>query len=66
MRPAHWIGFVIAAALILHGLMALRAAERSAAHGGGLLGGYGLMPLALGILLCIATVVSLIIGRKSP
>ena len=47
--------FLMAALLIAYGIFALRAAERSAAHGGGLLGGFGILPLGLGIVgACVA------------
>jgi len=63
-RPTGWILLGIAAAMIAHGCSALRAAERSAAHGGGLLGGYGYLPIALGILLACIAIVGMVLGKK--
>lgn len=61
--------FEIACGLVLgiSGVQALRAAERSAAQGGGLLGAFGLLPLALGVLVGILGLVSwwLLRGRAS-
>lgn len=45
--------------LFAYGLMVFRAAERSAAGGGGLLGGYGVIPIALGIFIGGLAVASL-------
>jgi hypothetical protein len=52
--------FEIACGLVLgiSGIQALRAAERSAARGGGLLGAFGLLPLALGVLVGVLGLVS--------
>ena len=64
LRRTHIIGAVIAVLLSVHGIQALRAAARSAAEGGGLLGGYGLIPIALGLLLGTSSMVSLIVARS--
>ena len=65
LRTTHRISLGIAALLVLYGVSALRAAERSAAHGGGLLGAFGLLPLGLGILLGILASASLFFaGRR--
>jgi hypothetical protein len=47
------------------GLFALRAAERSAARGGGLLGDFGLLPLGLGIVMACFSGVTLVMARGS-
>jgi hypothetical protein len=49
---------------IAHGLFALRAAERGAATGGGLLGAFGLLPLTLGLAIaCLAGIALALTGR---
>ena len=57
---------VIFCALLLcaYGWMAYRAAEQSAASGGGLLGGYGVIPLALGLMIGGTAAVSLWLLRR--
>jgi hypothetical protein len=53
VRVLRWTqGIAIGGSLLLGlaGVLMLQAAGRSAARGGGLLGGFGLLPLALGIL----------------
>ena len=45
LRRTHWVFLLIDVLLVAYGIFALRAAERSAARGGGLLGGIGLVPL---------------------
>src|SRR5262249_57379655 len=51
---------------IAYGVVALRAAARSAAAGGGLLGGFGLLPLALGLAIASTAGMSLALtGRGS-
>jgi hypothetical protein len=64
-RRTHTVGVVIAVLLFLHGIMALQAAARSAAEGGGLLGTYGLIPIGYGLLLGLFSVVSLILMRSN-
>lgn len=51
LRRTHYAFLVIDALLVWSGIAMLRAAEESAARGGGLLGGIGLIPLAIGCLL---------------
>jgi len=66
LRTTHRISLAIAALLILYGISALRAAERSAAHGGGLLGAFGILPLGLGIILGAVAGASLFfVARRS-
>ena len=63
-RRTHLIGAIVAALLCVHGILALRAAARSAAEGGGLLGGYGIIPVAYGFLLGTISIVSLVLARS--
>jgi hypothetical protein len=63
-RRTHVVSAAIAGLLALYGAFALRAAERSAAKGGGLLGGFGFLPLAAGALLgCLALTSLWVAGR---
>ena len=64
LRRTHWVGLTVAALLCGYGVLALQAAERSAAAGGGLMGGIGLIPLALGALLGGTAVISLWLARR--
>ena len=41
LRRTHWVYLVIDALMIYYGVWALEAAERSAARGGGIMGGFG-------------------------
>jgi hypothetical protein len=59
LRWTHIVGVVVAALLCTHGILALRAAERSSAEGGGLMGAYGLIPVAFGVLLGATSAASL-------
>jgi len=63
LRRTHWTYLVIDGLLVAYGLFALRAAERSAAQGGGLLGGFGLLPLGLGIVMACFSGVTLVMAR---
>ena len=54
---------VVAALLGAYGWFALRAAQESAAKGGGLLGAFGLLPLALGAVLGATAAASLCVAR---
>jgi len=58
-RTTYLVTLLLGVVEILHGLLALQAAERSAARGGGLLGGYGLIPLLAGALLVLIASLSL-------
>jgi hypothetical protein len=49
LRRTHLVVIPLAVMQVVYGLLALRAAEESAARGGGLLGPIGLYPLGLGI-----------------
>jgi hypothetical protein len=67
LRRTHRVSLAFAALLVTYGIFALRAAERSAASGGGLLGGFGLVPLSAGVVLGAVAVPSLVLaGRRLP
>jgi hypothetical protein len=55
----HGVLLVLAVAAMAVGMADLRAAARSAQHGGGLLGGLGLIPLGLGATLAAFNVTAL-------
>ena len=63
-RRSAWIGLVVGAGEMAYGIFALRAAERSAAHGGGLLGTIGLMPLGFGLAIACVAGGSLVLTRR--
>jgi hypothetical protein len=63
VRGTHLVFLAIAALLCFYGVSGLRAAERSAAHGGGLLGGFGLIPLGIGIVLAALSLATLAVVR---
>ena len=63
LRRTHVVLLAVAALLGAYGLFALRAAEQSAAKGGGLLGAFGLLPLALGVMLGATAAASLCVAR---
>ena len=63
LRRTHWAFLLIDVLLVAYGIFALRAAERSAARGGGLLGGIGLVPLGLGIVMALFSGVTLVTAR---
>ena len=63
LRRTHVVLLVVAALLGAYGLFALRAAQQNAAQGGGLLGAFGLLPLALGVMLGATAAASLCVAR---
>ena len=63
LRRTHVVLLAVAALLGAYGLFALRAAQQSAAKGGGLLGAFGLIPLALGVMLGATATASLCVAR---
>ena len=63
LRRTHVVFLVIDAALIWYGLWMLKAAAASAARGGGLLGGIGVIPIGLGIVLGCFSLVTLTFAR---
>jgi hypothetical protein len=63
-RRIAWVSLVFGIVASAYGLFALRAAARSAAAGGGLLGAFGLLPLALGLAIaCLAGISLALTGR---
>ena len=66
LRRTHFVYLAIDALLIAYGVYALRAAQLSAARGGGLLGGLGLLPLGLGLMLAAFSVITLLLVRPRP
>jgi len=60
----HLVAIGVAVLLCIHGMLALQAAARSADEGGGLLGAYGLIPMAYGLLLVTFSIVSLVLARS--
>ena len=63
LRRTHVVVLVVATLLGAYGLFALRAAQQSAARGGGLLGAFGFLPLAFGVVLGATAGVSLWLAR---
>ena len=63
LRRTHFVFLVIDALLIWYGVWMLQAAEESAARGGGLLGGLGLIPIGLGALLGCFSILTLVVAR---
>ena len=64
LRRTHAAFLAIDALLIWYGLWALRAGAASAARGGGLLSGFGVIPIALGCGLALFSVIVLLLTRK--
>jgi len=63
LRITHAVSLLFAALLCASGLWALLAGERSAAHGGGLLSTWGFIPLGIGCLLGLLSVMTLVLVR---
>src|SRR5262245_41355659 len=61
LRRTHVVFLAIDALLIWYGFWMLRAAEASAARGGGLLGGIGVIPIGLGVFLGGFSLVTLVL-----
>jgi hypothetical protein len=61
LRRTHVVFLAIDALMIWYGTWMLRAAEESAKRGGGLLGGLGLFPIAIGGFLAIFSVIVLLL-----
>jgi hypothetical protein len=59
LRRTHRVSLVVALLVCLYGVVALVGASRSAAAGGGLLGGFGILPIGLGVALGGLAVTSL-------
>jgi hypothetical protein len=63
LRRTHFIFLAIDGLMIWYGAWMLKAAEASAARGGGLLGGIGVIPIGLGIFLGCFSLVTLALAR---
>ena len=63
LRRTHLVFLAIEALLIWYGVWMLKAAEASAARGGGLLGGLGLIPIGLGVFLGCFSILTLVVAR---
>jgi hypothetical protein len=63
LRITHAILLFFAALFCASGVGALQAGERSAAHGGGLLSAWGLIPIAIGGLLGTLAILTLLLMR---
>jgi hypothetical protein len=66
LRRTHLATAALAVLLVVYGHLMLEGARRSAAAGGGLLGGFGLLPLALGLLLAATSGASLLLAWRAP
>jgi hypothetical protein len=66
MRSTHLVTAPFALWICVYGVFALRAAERSAEAGGGLLGAVGLIPIVAGVMAGTLSVVSLTVIRRYP
>ena len=64
LRVTHAVLGPLAILLIAYGWFCLRAAQRSAEAGGGLLGAVGLVPIVIGMLVGSLTVVTLFAARS--
>ena len=60
VRRTHYVLLILEGLLIWWGVAALRAAEESAERGGGLLGGFGLIPITIGVTLAMFSVLTLL------
>jgi len=65
LRITHAVSLFFAALLCASGLWALLAGERSAAHGGGLLSAWGLIPLSFSCLLGVLSMLTLLLVRPA-
>jgi len=63
LRRTHVVFLIIDALLIWYGAWMLNAADESAARGGGLLGGLGLIPIGLGVFLADFSILTLLVAR---
>ena len=63
LRVTHIVLLFFAALFCASGFGALQAGERSAAHGGGLLSAWGLIPIGIGCLLGMLAVSTLLLVR---
>lgn len=65
LRRTHVVFLMIHVVLIWYGIWMLKAAEESAARGGGLLGGIGIIPIGLGLVLGCFSIVTLAFARPA-
>jgi hypothetical protein len=65
LRRTHFVFLVIDALMIWYGIWMLKAAEASAARGGGLLGGLGVIPIVLGVLLAVFSILTLLLTSRT-
>jgi len=63
VRRTHYVFLAVDGLLIWYGFWMLRAAEESARHGGGLLGGLGLIPIVTGGALAAFSSMTLLLIR---
>ena len=66
VRITHLISLFVGALLIVMGVFALSAAQRSAEHGGGLLGAWGFIPMICGGVLAVLAVATLVLVGPQP
>jgi hypothetical protein len=59
LRRTHAVFLGIDAVMIAYGVWMLKAAEESAKRGGGLLGGLGIIPIGLGCILAVFSIIVL-------
>jgi hypothetical protein len=65
LRYTHFVLAPFAILLVVFGICALRDAQRSAEAGGGLLGAFGLIPLAMGLCAGVLSLVSLYVAYST-
>jgi hypothetical protein len=66
VRITHLISLFVGALLIVMGVFALSAAQRSAEQGGGLLGAWGFIPMICGGVLALLAVATLVLVGPQP
>jgi hypothetical protein len=66
LRATHIVAAPFAVWIVAYGVFALFAAEQSAEGGGGLLGAFGLVPIAAGLLTAALSLWSLLAIRRWP
>ena len=64
LRRTHFVFLGIDALLVWYGIWMLEAAAASAARGGGLLGGLGVIPIVLGAVLAVFSVLTLLLTSR--
>jgi hypothetical protein len=64
VRATHRVLLVIAGLSLWYGYVTYQAAERSAAMGGGLLGGFWILPAGFGIVMAVVSLISLLLARQ--